>query len=80
MCIFFYLLGISSLKFGFEALQRIPGGINSISRHTYKLAKFALLKMMEIRHFNGRNVVKIYNDASRFMNDKIEDQGKMALS
>ena len=34
-------LGISTMKFGFEAMNKLTGGMGAISMHTFNLAKYA---------------------------------------
>merc|ERR1711892_362623 len=65
-------LGISSVKFGIEALNAIPGGIQSISQHTFSLARYAFYQLSSLRHFTGGKVVHIYNETTY---DDIKTQG-----
>ena len=57
----FSVLGISALKFGFQALNRIPGGLTSISRHTENLANYARHELKALRHQNGAKAVVLYH-------------------
>ena len=69
-------IGISSLVFGFDALNVLPGGMSSISNHTFKLAVYAVKQLREIRHFNGEQVVTIYGGENMYLDpDNIASQG-----
>ena len=61
-CRFPILSGISALKFGFQALSRIPGGVRSISRHTESLALYARSQLSALTHHNGARAVVLYHD------------------
>ena len=55
------LLGISAIKFGFQALSRIPGGLRTISRHTENLALYARHQLGALTHYNGARAVVLYH-------------------
>lgn len=61
--------GISSLSYGFEALNKVPGGMKSISKHTFSLAKYAVAQMCGLEHFNGGPAVKIYCEEDSYYNE-----------
>ena len=51
---------ISALKHGFDALDRLGGGMDKISEHVFGLARAMHARMKELRHENGQQLVKIY--------------------
>lgn len=38
----------------------VPGGISSISEHTFYLAKYTFDNLKSLRHSNGKEVVEFY--------------------
>ena len=61
--------------FGFNTLNRIPGGMPSISIHTFKLAVYAVKQLSELRHYNEEKVVIIYGGENMYLENNIESQG-----
>ena len=61
--------------FGFNTLNGIPGGMQSISNHTFKLAVYAVKQLSELRHYNEEKVVIIYGGENMYLENNIESQG-----
>ena len=61
--------------FGFNTLNGIPGGMTSISNHTFKLAVYAVKQLSELRHYNEEKVVIIYGGENMYLENNIESQG-----
>ncbi|KAK8831718.1 hypothetical protein WA577_005033, partial [Blastocystis sp. JDR] len=54
-------LGISALKFGFEALAGV-GGPAAINKHTMAVTHYLYGKLKSLRHYNGQPVLEIYGN------------------
>ncbi|XP_045209996.2 molybdenum cofactor sulfurase-like [Mercenaria mercenaria] len=65
-------LDIISMQHGFEALQRLAGGISSISQHTFNLAQYFHHTLSTCCHGSGTRLAEIYCDGD-FMD--IQKQG-----
>ena len=65
-------LAILSLKHGFEQINNIPGGIKSVSQHTFKLAKYLHLRLQKLCYDSPGNppLIEMYSKC-----DSIENQG-----
>ncbi|KAH0793456.1 molybdenum cofactor sulfurase [Histomonas meleagridis] len=61
-------LSILALKNGFDALDAL--GIKNISKHTWCVARELYVRLNNIRHSNGRPVVKIYGNHN--LNDPLK--------
>ncbi|KAG5266453.1 hypothetical protein AALO_G00232270 [Alosa alosa] len=53
-------LDIISVHHGFEALQRLTGGMVEIQQHTFGLARYTYVMLSSLLHSNGRPVAHIY--------------------
>ena len=58
-----------SLSHGFEALNKVPGGMTAISKHTFRLAQYAVAQLSGLKHFNGEAVVKVYCEEDGYTNE-----------
>ncbi|XP_060080164.1 molybdenum cofactor sulfurase-like, partial [Ylistrum balloti] len=65
-------LDIIGLRHGFNALDKIGGGIERISQHTFTIAQYFHHNLSSLHHGNGRPVAEIYCD-NKF--DDIQTQG-----
>ena len=65
-------LAIISLRHGFDQITKIPGGMKSISEHTFNLAKYLNLNLMKLRYDveGHRRLIEMY---SKF--DSVQNQG-----
>ena len=61
--------------FGFNTLNGIPGRMQSISNHTFKLAVYAVKQLSELKHYNEEKVVIIYGGENMYLENNIESQG-----
>ncbi|XP_063778801.1 molybdenum cofactor sulfurase isoform X2 [Pseudophryne corroboree] len=55
-------LDIIALKHGFDALQKLTGGMDNIRNHTHTLASYTYLVMSALCYANGKPVIRIYTD------------------
>ncbi|XP_069767934.1 molybdenum cofactor sulfurase isoform X2 [Narcine bancroftii] len=55
-------LDIIAVNHGFNALEKITGGMQNIMLHTFSLARYTYTMLSGMRHANGRPVVWIYSD------------------
>ncbi|XP_075068892.1 molybdenum cofactor sulfurase isoform X2 [Mixophyes fleayi] len=55
-------LDIIALKHGFDALQKLTGGMEKIRNHTHALASYTYYVMSALRYANGEPVICIYTD------------------
>ncbi|XP_049927020.1 molybdenum cofactor sulfurase isoform X1 [Epinephelus moara] len=55
-------LDIIALNHGFEALNRITGGMHNIQQHTFGLARYTYMLLSSLCHGNGRPVAQIYTE------------------
>ncbi|XP_062374950.1 molybdenum cofactor sulfurase [Sardina pilchardus] len=53
-------LDIISVHHGFEALQRLTGGMVKIQQHTFGLARYTYVMLSSLLHSNGRPVAHVY--------------------
>ncbi|XP_076025441.1 molybdenum cofactor sulfurase [Genypterus blacodes] len=53
-------LDIIALNHGFEALDRITGGMHNIQLHTFGLARYAYMLLSSLCHGNAQPVAQIY--------------------
>ncbi|KAK5882060.1 hypothetical protein CesoFtcFv8_020687 [Champsocephalus esox] len=53
-------LDIIAVNHGFEALDRITGGMHNIQQHTFGLARYTYMLLSSVCHGNGRPVAQIY--------------------
>ncbi|ELW64587.1 Molybdenum cofactor sulfurase [Tupaia chinensis] len=56
-------LDVIALKHGFDALERLTGGMENIKQHTFTLAQYTYTALSSLRYPNGAPVVQIYNDS-----------------
>ena len=54
-------LDIVALVHGFNAIKRLPRGIEGISRHTHALSRHFYERLKSMRHENGRPVAQVYS-------------------
>nr|XP_056713238.1 molybdenum cofactor sulfurase [Euleptes europaea] len=55
-------LDIIALKHGFDALERLTGGMENIKKHTFALAHYTYTVLSTLKYANGSPVVRIYSD------------------
>ncbi|KAF5919135.1 molybdenum cofactor sulfurase [Diceros bicornis minor] len=55
-------LDIIALKHGFDALERLTGGMENIKQHTFTLAQYTYTALSTLRYPNGAPVARIYSD------------------
>ncbi|XP_060637428.2 molybdenum cofactor sulfurase isoform X1 [Anolis sagrei] len=55
-------LDIIALKHGFDALERLTGGMENIKQHTFALAHYTYTILSTLKYANGAPVVHIYSD------------------
>uniref|UniRef100_A0A8C5PJC6 Molybdenum cofactor sulfurase n=1 Tax=Leptobrachium leishanense TaxID=445787 RepID=A0A8C5PJC6_9ANUR len=55
-------LDIIALKHGFDALERLTGGMKNIRNHTHALANYTYSVLSALRYANGQRVIQIYSD------------------
>ncbi|KAL5009872.1 hypothetical protein ScPMuIL_012177 [Solemya velum] len=53
-------LDIIALKYGFEALQDLGGGMKRISEHTFCLAQYFHHQLSDLQHSNGTPLASLY--------------------
>ena len=65
-------LAILSLRHGFDQINKIPGGMNSISEHTFDLGKYLNSNLIKLRYdVEGHpRLIEMY---SKF--DSVQNQG-----
>ncbi|KAI6054480.1 molybdenum cofactor sulfurase [Marmota monax] len=56
-------LDIIALKHGFDALERLTGGMENIRQHTFTLAQYTYTALSSLHYPNGAPVVRIYRDS-----------------
>ncbi|XP_072109632.1 molybdenum cofactor sulfurase isoform X1 [Mobula birostris] len=55
-------LDIIAVNHGFNALEKITGGMQNIMLHTFSLARYTYIMLSGMHHANGRPVAQIYSD------------------
>uniref|UniRef100_A0A8D0H6U7 Molybdenum cofactor sulfurase n=1 Tax=Sphenodon punctatus TaxID=8508 RepID=A0A8D0H6U7_SPHPU len=55
-------LDIIALKHGFDALEKLTGGMENIKHHTFALAHYTYTVLSTLKYANGAPVVCIYSD------------------
>ncbi|XP_067425987.1 molybdenum cofactor sulfurase [Emydura macquarii macquarii] len=56
-------LDIIALKHGFDALERLTGGMENIKHHTFALSRYTYTVLSTLKYANGAPIVRIYSDA-----------------
>ncbi|XP_015421045.1 PREDICTED: molybdenum cofactor sulfurase [Myotis davidii] len=56
-------LDVIALKHGFDALERLTGGMENVQQHTFTLARYTYAALCSLRYPNGAPVVRIYSDS-----------------
>ncbi|XP_041601821.1 molybdenum cofactor sulfurase [Vulpes lagopus] len=56
-------LDVIALKHGFDALERLTGGMENIKQHTFTLAQYTYTALSALRYPDGAPVVRIYSDS-----------------
>ncbi|XP_046942823.1 molybdenum cofactor sulfurase [Lynx rufus] len=64
-------LDVIALKHGFDALERLTGGMENIKQHTFTLAQYTYTALCALRYPNGAPVVRIYSD-SEFSSPEVQ--------
>ncbi|XP_029777586.1 molybdenum cofactor sulfurase isoform X3 [Suricata suricatta] len=64
-------LDVIALKHGFDALERLTGGMENIKQHTFTLAQYTYTALSALRYPNGAPVVRIYSD-SEFSSPEVQ--------
>ncbi|XP_060233574.1 molybdenum cofactor sulfurase isoform X2 [Meriones unguiculatus] len=64
-------LDVIALKHGFDALERLTGGMESIQQHTFALAQYTHSALSSLHYPNGAPVVRIYSD-SQFSSPEVQ--------
>ncbi|XP_006889293.1 PREDICTED: molybdenum cofactor sulfurase [Elephantulus edwardii] len=64
-------LDIIALNHGFDALERLTGGMENIRQHTFTLAQYTYTALTSLRYPNGAPVVRIYSD-SEFSSPEVQ--------
>ncbi|XP_039094909.1 molybdenum cofactor sulfurase isoform X3 [Hyaena hyaena] len=64
-------LDVIALKHGFDALERLTGGMENIQQHTFTLAQYTYTALCALRYPNGAPVVRIYSD-SEFSSPEVQ--------
>ncbi|XP_076991720.1 molybdenum cofactor sulfurase [Tamandua tetradactyla] len=64
-------LDVIALKHGFDALERLTGGMENIKQHTFALAQYTYTALSSLQYPNGRPVVRIYSD-SEFSSPEVQ--------
>ncbi|XP_019341286.1 molybdenum cofactor sulfurase isoform X2 [Alligator mississippiensis] len=64
-------LDIIALKHGFDALERLTGGMENIKQHTFALAHYTYTVLSTLKYTNGAPVVYIYSDTD-FSNPDVQ--------
>ncbi|XP_040840596.1 molybdenum cofactor sulfurase [Ochotona curzoniae] len=55
-------LDVIAVKHGFDALERLTGGMENIKQHTFSLARYTYTALSSLRYPNGAPVVRLYTD------------------
>ncbi|XP_041040822.1 molybdenum cofactor sulfurase [Carcharodon carcharias] len=55
-------LDIIAVNHGFDALDKLTGGMQNIMLHTFSLARYTYIILSGMRHVNGMPVARIYSD------------------
>lgn len=55
-------LDIIAVNHGFDALERITGGMQNIMQHTFSLARYTYVMLSGMHHSNRSPVARIYSD------------------
>ncbi|GAV05732.1 hypothetical protein RvY_15813 [Ramazzottius varieornatus] len=63
---------IIALNHGFDAVERVGGGMTCISQRVFSLARYTFLRLRELRHHSGAQVAEIYHNGNF---DSITEQG-----
>ncbi|XP_061851337.1 molybdenum cofactor sulfurase [Colius striatus] len=64
-------LDIIALKHGFDALEKLTGGMEKIKQHTFALAHYTYTVLSTLKYANGAPVVRIYSDTD-FSNPDVQ--------
>ncbi|XP_016051477.1 PREDICTED: molybdenum cofactor sulfurase [Miniopterus natalensis] len=64
-------LDVIALKHGFDALERLTGGMENIKQHTFALAQYTYAALSSLQYPNGAPVVRIYSD-SEFSSPEVQ--------
>ncbi|XP_045383612.1 molybdenum cofactor sulfurase isoform X2 [Lemur catta] len=64
-------LDVIALKHGFDALERLTGGMENVRQHTFTLARYTYAALASLRYPNGAPVVRIYSD-SEFSSPEVQ--------
>ncbi|XP_045633836.1 molybdenum cofactor sulfurase [Ursus americanus] len=64
-------LDVIALKHGFDALERLTGGMENITLHTFTLAQYTYTALSALRYPSGAPVVRIYSD-SEFSSPEVQ--------
>ncbi|KAG8521657.1 Molybdenum cofactor sulfurase [Galemys pyrenaicus] len=56
-------LDVIALKHGFDALERLTGGMEHIRQHTFTLTQYTYAALSTLRYPNGAPVVRVYSDS-----------------
>ncbi|XP_034851608.1 molybdenum cofactor sulfurase isoform X1 [Mirounga leonina] len=64
-------LDVIALKHGFDALERLTGGMENIKQHTFTLAQYTYAALSALRYPSGAPVVRIYSD-SEFSSPEVQ--------
>ncbi|XP_057556665.1 molybdenum cofactor sulfurase isoform X2 [Hippopotamus amphibius kiboko] len=64
-------LDVIALKHGFDALERLTGGMENIRQHTFTLAQYTYTALSALQYPNGAPVVQIYSD-SEFSSPEVQ--------
>ncbi|XP_037010413.2 molybdenum cofactor sulfurase [Artibeus jamaicensis] len=64
-------LDVIALKHGFDALERLTGGMENVKQHTFALAQYTYTALSSLRYPSGAPVVRIYSD-SEFSSPEVQ--------
>lgn len=64
-------LDIIALKHGFDALERLTGGMENVRQHTFTLTQYTYTALSALHYANGAPVVQIYSD-SEFSSPEVQ--------
>ncbi|XP_007943868.1 molybdenum cofactor sulfurase [Orycteropus afer afer] len=64
-------LDVIALKHGFDALERLTGGMENIKQHTFTLVRYTYAALSSLQYPNGAPVVRIYSD-SEFSSPEVQ--------
>ncbi|CAK6447994.1 unnamed protein product [Pipistrellus nathusii] len=64
-------LDVIALKHGFDALERLTGGMENVQQHTFTLARYTYTALRALRYSSGAPVVRIYSD-SEFCSPEVQ--------